>query len=229
LLYKVVSEQDQPLADLAPNARFPVGGVLLISLPYTIDRYDIDGVLDLRQLTAQRWFAEHFTEIANFKVLPHMAMQDAWTDVRSFLDILPILLDQREGGGDTTMWVGQWLMDHDVQALVYPSARSNCAVMYKSFEPVQMFGFCLVDYRGGETNPMTGCIIVGDPWDVNDADEFPVELKVGGPNAASWWVRGPQEVLAWKLSRGDPKANPHIFGNEMAIGTDVVVSLREKT
>src|SRR5690349_19109793 len=69
---------------------------------------------------------------------------------RTFLDLLPALLSPLTGGGvfeNLSQLVGHWMRTHDVEALVYPSARTNAGVVVRQGEIVNHAGWNIVDYR----------------------------------------------------------------------------------
>ena len=130
---------------------FPIGPLspivaLCVEIRCITTSATISDVLDLRTVAAQEWFFERF---ALSRDGPFLAFEeDQPTD---FTDMLPWLLTMELGGGGFTEAVGDMLRRHGVNALIYPSARTDSYAMQVHRQPDRHGGWCLVDYRGAPT------------------------------------------------------------------------------
>ncbi|WP_257387042.1 hypothetical protein [Tahibacter caeni] len=169
--------------DAAAAARSP----FFMSLGTMIVDAQIGGVLDLRLPAAQRWFFANFVERS---MLP--------TPARRFEDVLPELLALACGGSTLDnrrlQAVGDHLRARGVQALVYPSARCDVAVQYRSGELVAWHGWNLVRY--GPAVVSDSLYIDLGPWETQFPP--PVELQRQGRDGSDGWrVHG---LRAWNHS-----------------------------
>jgi hypothetical protein len=150
--------------------RFGVKGVLrrrvgridrqYIALKLSIFGGTIDRVVDLRLPVTQRWFFDTFVELENrrqehksrpsFPAIPVIAMKTR--RVRNFVDLLPTLVMEAGGGGIFHQAVGAWLREHEVNGLVYPSARRDAMMNSEDDKGSRIVfdGWNFVDYRGAE-------------------------------------------------------------------------------
>jgi len=120
-----------------------------IFLPVRITEVSFSRLIDLRVPHVADWFTRNLTR------LHWLDGEDAATPAfRSkppldrFLELLPSLLVQDLGGGNgATRIAGQWLRSLGAEALVFPSARSNCRVEVRDGNVVDSYGWNLVDYR----------------------------------------------------------------------------------
>ncbi len=123
--------------------------ILLYRFGYTVNRHEIPRTLDLRFADAREWFFETFRtpsdasdslvpspgEDADATLVPTIArsrfhLENGVPPVpEDFWSMLPTLINPDLGGGSpadtgsTLMMVGHWMRQHDVNALVFPSAR----------------------------------------------------------------------------------------------------------
>lgn len=183
---------------------------LSVLLPLTIRRTRIDHVLDLRQPEAARWFAHHFSRLV---VNAGTDAEPKWIrccpdrpPLESIEAMLPTLLTQEQGGGLFCQMVGSWLRQHGVNALVYPSARSDVTVEVMDGAVVDSSGWNLVDYRDAaaprlrlffdESNYWEEKVRVGPGLGVGELLEndpymaAQVDYVSEGPRAGSWRVLG---------------------------------------
>jgi hypothetical protein len=124
--------------------------ITVAELPYRLERTRIEAVLDLRQPKAQRWFSDFFLERWGYG----LARSADDRRSRTFVEMLPVLMDPKTGGNEVTWAIGEWLVLRGVNALLYPSARSNAAVYLEHGELSSASGWCLVDFRGVEFGAM---------------------------------------------------------------------------
>jgi hypothetical protein len=119
----------------------------LILLPYKVVELDLDNVVDLRYAECQDWFVSEFGTSAFEKFL---AGDTGHRNVTDFPQLLPALLNPVSGGGmfdGISQYVGHWLRTHDINALVYPSARTDASVLIRDGQIEDHRGWNLVDYR----------------------------------------------------------------------------------
>lgn len=120
----------------------------LILLPYKIVELDLDKVVDLRYPECQDWFVSEFGTSTFEKFLAGNAGHQNITD---FPHLLPALVNPVPGGGmfdSISQYVGHWLRTHDIDALAYPSARTDASVLIRDGQIEDHRGWNLVDYRG---------------------------------------------------------------------------------
>lgn len=141
---------------------------LLIEVPYVVSEVTIESVLDLRETASQTWLAESLA--AERMCVFCGSLQEVYTkesghivvledrELRSivgkpakgneFLRWLPALLDPNPGGNSLTESIGRYLRTNKVNALIYPSARTNCGVLQSADKETCAYGgWNLVDYR----------------------------------------------------------------------------------
>jgi hypothetical protein len=145
----------------------------------------IDNVLDLRLPEIQRWFFHHFKDGDG-----HFLIKDGGT-ATEFFDLVPTLMDPALGGTGETHAIGSWLRSSGVDALIYPSARSDVSVVIRDGELQQWQGWNLIDYRTARKLPATETIRNSRGWP--DFHQPGVRLSVaGGQLAGSWRTDGVQ-------------------------------------
>jgi hypothetical protein len=145
----------------------------------------IDNVLDLRLPVTQQWFFQHFRNGDG-----HFLTKDGGT-ATEFYDLVPTLMDPTLGGRPETHAIGSWLRSSGVDALIYPSARSNASVDIHNGKLVAWHGWNLVDYRRARDLPALELIRSPRSWP--GFDQHGVRLSVaGGHRSGSWRVEGVQ-------------------------------------
>jgi hypothetical protein len=119
--------------------------------------------------------------------------------------MLPTLFTQELGGGLFCQMVGRWLRENHVNALIYPSVRSNAAVDIHDGTVVGWTSWNLVDYRDSDAPSLRfldttnfwedqvrvgpGLAVVPAP-ESNPYESVQVEYVDSGPREGSWRVRG---------------------------------------
>lgn len=122
---------------------------LRYELGTTVGMREIDNIFDLRYPEAREWlveFAKGDGDWLTFK--GHPPPRDA-----GFFALFPTLMDTRTGGNDFTDQLANYLRYHGVQAMIYPSARSNVAVHWENGELLGFAGWSLVDWSDSEPPP----------------------------------------------------------------------------
>jgi hypothetical protein len=162
-------------------------GMVLVGIPYQVERRAIDNVVDLRRPQAQRWLYETF----------HNGYPGFWEKpfagelTNRFFSMIPSLLDPTLGGSDETQSMAYWMRTHGVDGLIYPSARCNAAVRCRGDEPQVWFGWNLVDFRCSPVPPGRGDMIY-------DVGAWPKQVPLGCgmqfEDEQSWSVTGFQEA-----------------------------------
>ena len=102
--------------------------------PVRVEHRRLDRVIDLRQPATQSWFTRFFSDfvddISEWSKTEQQGLR--WWPNRPalsyFQQILPSLLTQELGGNAFTRGVGSWLRRSDVEAFIYPSARSDVSL-----------------------------------------------------------------------------------------------------
>jgi hypothetical protein len=204
LIFFSDSREPGPLAEVQ-RFEVPKDGFAMhvIHIPYTVTEVSIDKVLDLRLYETQQWLYNFFTDYRKIDWLtPRLAegreARPERSSVRSFVEMLPILMHYMPGRHDVSRFVANYIWHLGGSAMVYPSARSNVAVHYRDGYVESAFGWCVVDYRGLEPlaqHPISYIDSGEDPWAPTEGTRLDVRLLVGGAKHGSWWVRGPQDAI----------------------------------
>jgi hypothetical protein len=151
-----------------------------------VDESTIEGVIDLRLPRTQEWFFEHFKNGDG-----HFLTKNVGT-AREFYDLVPTLMHPAIGGSEVTHAIGSWMRSSGVNALIYPSARSDASVDIRNGELVASHGWNLVDYRGASALPATELTKSVGGWpDFLQPTGF-LQVANGGELAGSWKVTGLQ-------------------------------------
>ncbi|HEY4361630.1 MAG TPA: hypothetical protein VGN17_11695 [Bryobacteraceae bacterium] len=117
---------------------------LLFALPYKVTKCEIEGVLDLRERTAQEWLTKLVRE--GLLRVTYIGQEPTVRDL-SFIDLLRYLVSPINGGSLVTNVIGGYLRCLGVAGLIYPSARSNNHASYRSGRLIECNGWNFVDYR----------------------------------------------------------------------------------
>lgn len=131
-------------------------------IPVQSETIDAPRVLDLRQRDAQDWFSRFFRrgDGAVFE-------KTLGPDIDSFRDMLPAIVYPEFGGSGFTKSVGTWMRTVGIDGLVYPSARSDAAVLYDAEGNLATWhGWNFVDYRDLEFVPDSQMHSDDNPWSV---------------------------------------------------------------
>jgi hypothetical protein len=110
-------------------------GQVLVGIPYSLKHMVINCALDLRRKDAQTWLCETFSRGYGTYWQKPLA-----GEIETFFAMFPTLFDMSLGGSEETQAIGYWLRANGVNALIYPSARCNAAVVYRGNEPESWFG-----------------------------------------------------------------------------------------
>ena len=164
----------------------------VLPLPYDVAETVIPDVLDLRSLQAQEWFFETFYLQRNTLHIPILS-----PSIEGFPHLLPFLMTMELGGGGFTEGIGRYLRQHDVNALIYPSARNDSRAIQEARELKDSAGWCLVDYRGAERRDLP-------LWDLAEQTPFifppptKVQISTPGTYAGSWCTEGIRQLYRYR-------------------------------
>jgi hypothetical protein len=139
---------------------------LIVVIPVQTVHSRIERTLDLRSPVVAQWFAHFFSRLT-IKANDEKWMR-CWPfrpGLASFHQILPTLLTQERGGGAFSLAVGSWLRQHGVNALIYPSARSDCGVEIHDGTVTAAKGWNLVDYRDASPPHIQKFLDISDYWE----------------------------------------------------------------
>lgn len=195
--------------------------VALVKFPYRVDQVELSRTIDLREPETRAWFGAQFSKPNDDWVWPEWVLKQPGTSElpekpqtivsmyersdgqapapHTFVEMLPTLLNPVRGGGDlqwgglTLMAIGEWLRNRDVDALIYPSSRSDAFVSYENGKLCDFGGWCLVDYRRDESDTAAHYVVVDmNPWSwVALPSGVTVAVgKDGSPNAGSFMITG---------------------------------------
>jgi hypothetical protein len=116
------------------------------------------------------------------------------------------------GGCAVTHGVGSWMRTSHVNALIFPSARSDAMVAMREGELAGFRGWNLVDYRRAEGIASAEVVIDHDHWyafgELERTYGLPSgvleQAPAGSPEEGSWRVRGVQaryDALYQRIAR----------------------------
>ncbi len=163
----------------------PIPSRLLI-LPYRVETHNIEQTLDLRFPQAQAWFFERFRDGDGEFV--RFAQK---SPISSFPEMLPRLLQSSHGGNDVTDAIGAFLRTSGVNALIFPSARSDAYVIVENGELKDFGGWNLVDYRGAEAPNLQRILQISQMWTTAGPPGARLDfVPFTSPGAGSWRISG---------------------------------------
>ncbi|HSH95544.1 MAG TPA: hypothetical protein VK968_15480, partial [Roseimicrobium sp.] len=142
-------------------------------IPYRVSRMTIEKVLDLRYPDAQRWLFEQFgggevrgVDFHGKGEIPTVQyMGRKLSDEEGFFGLLPTLLGNDTGGNELTDTIGAFLRNRGVDALIFPSARSNVTAVFDNGHLVHWEGWNLVDFRDATSQPPERILMRPTDWD----------------------------------------------------------------
>jgi hypothetical protein len=157
-----------------------------ITLVETTQNYcEIDNVIDMRLPETQAWIHERFTREA----FPYY-VKETPTRPRFFVGMLPSLMHFEYGGCGLTDGIGSWLRAHNVNGLIFPSARSDVSVISGKGTVAEFHGWNFVDYREAHPMPVMEAVVDVAPWDSFDTRGISVTAQSLDENLTSWAVQG---------------------------------------
>jgi hypothetical protein len=168
----------------------PAAPVRLNILEVQVDYVEIDKVIDLRLPDTQAWFLNHFKNGDGVHLI-----KPNGPAITTFCEMLPTLMHPELGGCDTTHGIGSWMRTSPVNALIYPSARSDVNIAVRDGALVGFRGWNILDYRGVDV--ASGEIVLDDdPWQdfhylssiFNRPEPVLRRAATGSPEAGSWSV-----------------------------------------
>jgi hypothetical protein len=119
-----------------------------------------------------------------------------------------------ESPGSVNQAVGIWMRRNLVSALIYPSARSDVAVLFRDGELDESYGWNLVDYRGSTDvipaaqemvalGTFNSIIIDHSPWTKDFPYSAMIRRTAGASKlAGSWQLVGPEREGLRRTSFG---------------------------
>jgi hypothetical protein len=219
-----------PLGRLC-GVEFP--NALSVLLPLSVQLTSIDRVLDLRRPEAADWFAYYFSRLV--VDIGETAKAGASEEYRwvqccpyrpkldAIREMLPTLLTQEPGGGLFCQMAGSWLRQNQVNALIYPSVRSDPRVEIRDGEVIDSSSWNLVDYRGAGAPYFRFFFDFSDYWEEKvrvglglGVGELPkrdpyhmarVEYVTEGPRRGSWRAVG---IMAVKMAIMQVQQNAYL-------------------
>ncbi len=138
------------------GAKVKPAGRIRLAFPLSVDKVKIKNVVDLRLPDTQRWFLKRFRKLEEkasergVKLDTGLTVKHPKFDVRrpkTFVDLLPTLVEPGPGGTMFSQAVGVWLRSNGVAGLVYPSARCDVTFV-PDRKASRSEGWNFVDYRG---------------------------------------------------------------------------------
>jgi hypothetical protein len=167
-------------------------GLSTVHIPTRLKLEKFEKIVDLRQKITQEWFCRFF-ERGDGGVF-HKPVKETPKD---FTHMLPALVYPEYGGSGVTKSVGSWMRLAGIDALVYPSARSNAGVDYDPSGHLSSFhGWNLVDYRKSHYIPDRQMHLDDDPWYDFVAGRQSAPKLVKGDR--SWRIQGSEDRYQWE-------------------------------
>lgn len=155
------------------------------TVPYSVSQQVIDNVLDLRTLEAQRYILQEFA----LKDTEYFKKADR-TGATAFVHLLPTLLASEHGGDHFTNAIGAFARQSCINAIVYPSARSNCSAVQRDGTLISAQGWNLVDYRGAPALSQHCTVDISKGWPTRFPSGATITHQPDGEYKGSWRVEG---------------------------------------
>jgi hypothetical protein len=192
LVVALLPTNDQPHPLARDYTSKPVA--VHVCIPLSIERLRFGCAIDLRDPETARRFTYNMTRLPFF---PHNPPLD------SFRDLLPTILRQNLGGTHGVLSaMGSALRNMGVQALIYPSARTDCYIEAEEGKVQRWGGWNLVRYARASA-PEVSQYIDSDHWMTHignygdaqgeltmDYSGVEIEFQEQTRTAGSWRVRG---------------------------------------
>lgn len=128
--------------------------VRILCYPMKIEKNVIDRVIDLRLPETLQWFFDVFVSIETIQEGKFIdgkgrnIITGKFNTPNDITEFLPTLFTSTLGGGSTFIQgIGAYLRSIGVQALIYPSARTNSRSLTLDGKVQESFGYILVNYR----------------------------------------------------------------------------------
>lgn len=173
-----------------------LGKAVAIVMPLEIAKVEIHNVVDLRLPGTQDWFCEFFghleADAGERGTGPDQKIVIIKDAPKSFKDMLPTLLTPSPGGTSFHDAVGAWLRNHDVNGLVFPSARRNVNVRSRADIVEKHDGWNFVLYHGSPSTDYDTLFGLQPHW----LSEREVGIKIIWKDSDSrreWSVKGAEE------------------------------------
>ena len=172
----------------------------VIVVPYVVEYFEIERVIDLRKRHVQNWIYRKF-RVGDGIILK----KPNGTNIRSFFEMMPTLMTPEIGGNEITNAIGLWMRRHDINALVFPSARSDVFVEYTRGEISAFGGWNMVRYTGSPIEKLHKIKQYSDfsPWEFQWTGRF--HLCDSGVNIGSWKILGVRDGMDLLYSHRDSR------------------------
>jgi hypothetical protein len=132
-----------------------------VFIPYRVERVSIDRVVDLRQPLTQTWLAETFGKP---REIGFFSWKNKQHELSGFGEMFGALINPNLGGNEFTQMIGSFLRTYDANGFVFPSARTNAAVLIRDNLIGGFGGWNFVDYRNAPVG-VQGCLDVSTTWE----------------------------------------------------------------
>lgn len=215
LLLRVGPKESNPVPK---RMGLPPCDTVHVPLPLIILRATIEYTVDLRIPATQDWFFSHFMELEQahcrypkengiFKSgdTYFVTFDKDRSEMRSFVDILPVLLAPEPGGGQPFLQgVGAWLRSHGANALIYPSARRNTSVTAcaRTGQVLSSAGWNLVVFAGSPGVDWRNHFGHMISWEPYLGEAVRIEVFDGSGGLRGFAVSGVEERNLVRFRRG---------------------------
>jgi hypothetical protein len=132
-----------------------------VDIPYQVEENVIEKALDLRYPDARQWL---FNEFGSGKLGVVERQAPPPPSDATFINMLPWLMIRDNGGDGLTNAIGSYLRDSGVEALIFPSARSDSFVEFQNGELMTFGGWNLVDYRNASIETEDESLLLFGDW-----------------------------------------------------------------
>jgi hypothetical protein len=136
---------------------------IVMKYPYDVQDVEIERTLDMRYPDARRWLCDSFCHgMADYLEYSGPPLNKDF----DFYQFWPSLFWASSGGTALDDTIARYLQDHEVQALIYPSARTDARVVFDGGRMIAFGGWNLVDYREQNApKPIQPKLVWITPWE----------------------------------------------------------------
>ncbi len=157
-------------------------GIKILPMPVRWYDVEIPHVIDMRMPEVQEWLFRFFGA-GDGAILVKPAKPAS-----SFFEMLPAMFHPYLGGSGVTAGIGSWLRTMGINALIYPSARSNSMIQVdKKGKPVDAHGWSLLLYAGSEPDKQMHAD--SNPWYPFESLGYDREIGIQ-QEGSSWRITG---------------------------------------
>lgn len=185
LTFEPVNEEE--LTPIGRKVGLSAGDTAVVAIPYEIEKMEINNVLDLRFRETQKWFVDYFGGEGGDQLWVRGFKKHRF---ERFSEMLPMFYHETRGGSDFTSAIGFWLRRRGIEALVFPSSRSDSSVEFEEGQLKRFSGWSLIDYRGAPEPAVAVLVDASIHYDMRVPEHFKIFESSDGPARGSWNITG---------------------------------------